>query len=117
MAVRKFLRQDIMRYSKIGKNRKKLQKWRRPKGRHSKMRKMRKGYPVGPSVGYKVSRKERGKINGYHVTLIMGPKELSLVKKGNAILISGKIGARKKMEIIKKAQEIGIKVLNMRGKK
>ena len=39
---KKFLRRDSVRFSKIGKNRKKIQKWRKPKGRDSKMRLKRK---------------------------------------------------------------------------
>ena len=56
-----FIRQDYMRHIKIGSGRKKLLKWRRPKGRHSKMRKQRKGYPAIPTVGYKAPKKEYGK--------------------------------------------------------
>ena len=36
--TKNFLRVDSARYSKLGKGRRKLQKWRKPKGRDNKMR-------------------------------------------------------------------------------
>ena len=59
----KFKRQESGRHSKLGKNRKKLQKWRGAKGRDNKIREHRFGYPKAPSVGYKNTRKDFGKIN------------------------------------------------------
>ena len=40
---KKFIRTDYWRMSKLGAGRKKLQVWRRAKGKHSKMRRRRKG--------------------------------------------------------------------------
>jgi large subunit ribosomal protein L32e len=73
---KKFIRQDSNRYSKIGKKRKALQKWRKPKGRDSKMRLHRFSYPVSPSVGYKKSRKDSGKINGLLPVRVSNSQEL-----------------------------------------
>lgn len=109
---RKFLRQDYMRYSKLGKNRKKLRKWRKPKGRHSKMRQQRKSYPTSPTVGHKTSRKQSGKINNLKPVLIHNLKELSSLGK-NSIAILARVGAKKKLEMIKHAEEKNIKILNM----
>ncbi len=113
----KFLRQDYMRHLKLGKNRKKLQKWRRPKGIHSKMRRQRKGYPVSPSPGYKKSKAERNKINGLIPVLINNLKDLEKINKTSIAVLSRKIGAKKKIEIIKKAEEMKLKILNLRGAK
>ena len=107
----KFIRQDYMRHLKIGKKRKKLQKWRKPKGRHSKMREKRKGYPISPSIGYKSPRKV------IPAKLINNMNELKNLKEKSAIIIAKKVGARKKMEIIKLAQEKNIRILNIKGKK
>ena len=109
---KKFIRQDYERYSKLGKNRKKLQKWRRPKGRDSKMRLQRKSYPASPTVGYKTSRKESGKINGFRPVLVHNIKELNSINK-NEIAILARVGTKKKLEIIKYAQEKNIKILNI----
>ncbi|MFH1290144.1 MAG: eL32 family ribosomal protein [Nanoarchaeota archaeon] len=109
---KKFVRQDSKRHSKIGKNRKKLQKWRKPKGRDSKMRLSRKSYPATVSVGYKTARKETGKIEGLIPVLVHNTKELEALSK-DMIAIIAKVGAKKKLEIIKQAQEKKIKILNL----
>lgn len=114
--AKRFLRQDTNRFSRLGKNKKYLQKWRRPKGRHSKMRKNRAGYPVSPIIGYKGPRKEAGKIKGLIPILV---KNLNDIKKAgkDSILIIARVGAKKKIDLIKKAQELNIKIANIGGKK
>ncbi len=109
----KFLRQDYMRYSKIGRRRKNLQKWRRPKGMHSKMRKQRKGYPVSPSVGFKSKKAEFGKINGYIPILVHNFKDFSTVGSNNIIILSRRLGAKKRIEMIKRAKNYKLKILNL----
>lgn len=115
---KKFVRQESVRYSKLGKRRKKLQKWKRPKGRDSKMRLKRKSRPATVSVGYKNAKKESGKIKGLSPVLVHNLKELDKAGK-NSIIIIAKIGAKKKMELIKSAEEKKIKILNVKegGKK
>ena len=108
----KFIRRDFKRFSKIGKNRKKLQVWRKPKGRDNKMRERRFGYPKCPGVGYMSPKKEAGKIQGLVPVRVLNVKGLESVGKEN-ILIVGKVGAKKKMEIIKKAAELKLKILNL----
>jgi len=113
---KEFKRQESGRHSKLGKNRKKLQKWRKPKGRDSKMRLSRKGYSKTVSIGYKSARKESGKINNLTPVLIYNLKDLnSLNNKSLAIL--ARVGAKKKLELIKLAQEKNIQILNVGGKK
>lgn len=115
MAPRKFLRQETGRHLRIGKRKKKYQTWRRPKGRHSKMRKKRKSYPVSPSVGYKSPKNEAGKIFGLTPILISNIRELEKLNKNSAVIIARKVGARKKIEIIKKADEMNLKILNVKS--
>ena len=116
MPKKKFLRQDTNRYSKLGKKRKKLQKWRRPKGRDSKMRLKRKSYPATVSIGYRTSRKERGKINGKNLVLVHNIKDLQNLRKEDMALLA-RVGAKKKMELIKFAEEKNIKIINLSGGK
>ena len=113
----KFLRDDTNRHSKLGKNRRKLQKWRRPRGRQSKMRKKRFSYPVMPCAGYGSPKKESGLINGKKPILINNVQDLTNVEKNFVLIISRRIGAKKKMDIIKKAQERNMQILNLGGKK
>ncbi|MBI5804208.1 50S ribosomal protein L32e [Candidatus Pacearchaeota archaeon] len=109
---RRFLRQDTSRHSKLGKKRKKLLKWIKPKGRDSKMRLKRKSYPSPPSVGYKSPRKISGKIKGMTPVLIHNKLDLEKIGK-KEIAILAKIGAKKKLEIISEAEKKKIEILNV----
>ena len=107
----KFLRRTWSRYSKLGKRRKKKQVWRRPTGRDNKMRERRKGYPARVEVGYKTSEKGRKKI-----MKINNLKDLEKVQK-DEIVILGKMGQKKKIEIVKKAKEKKIEISNLNVRK
>ena len=112
----KFIRTDSKRHSRLGKNRKKLQVWRRARGRHSKIRRKRFGYPRMPKIGYATSRKESGLVQGLKPVLVSNMKEISNVKKGSIIILA-RVGAKKKLEMIKKSHELGFKIANLGGKK
>lgn len=113
---KKFIRSDYTRYSKLGKNRKKLQKWRKSKGRHSKIRQKWGSHPKAPSVGFKTPKKESGKINDKFPIIVRNVKDLGKADKSNVIIL-GKIGAKKKLEIIKLADELKIQIVNVRRSK
>jgi len=112
----RFLRTDWWRRARLGKGRKKLQKWRKAKGETNKIRLKRFGYPRKPGVGYKTNRQEYGKIMGMIPVLVHNIDELDKVAK-NQIVIIAKVGARKKIDIIKRAEEKGIKIYNLGAKK
>ncbi len=101
---KQFKRQDHMRYNKLGKKSSKPT-WRKPKGRDSKMRLSRRSYPKTVSIGYKQKSQKQ-------YTLIHNLTELNNLKEKEAIL--ARIGAKKKLEIIKAAQEKKIKLLNVK---
>lgn len=106
----KFLRRTTHKYSKLGKGRKKKQKWKRPTGRDNKMREKRKGYGAVVSIGYKSETKKEA------VIVINNLKDME--KIGNIKEVGlGKVGKKKKIEIIKKAQEMKVKILNLNEKK
>ena len=108
----RFVRPDTFVMQRIGKGRRKMQKWRRVRGKHNKTRLGRFSYPVMPQVGYRTPKKEAGRVQGLFPKLVHNVKELVLLDK-NSIAIIARIGARKKIELIKKANELGIKVLNI----
>ncbi len=114
--IKKFLRRTWKRYSKLGLRRKKKQVWRRPTGRDNKMREKRRGYPAVVSLGYRKEKNTRGKINGKNPVLVKNVKELEKIKK-NDIVIIGKVGKKKKIEIAKKAKEKNLEVYNLNVKK
>lgn len=105
---KKFMRQLAHAYKRI------KPEWRKPTGSQSKMRKGKKGRPKMPSIGYKRPEKVRGlHPSGFKEVLIHNVKELEGVNpKEEAIKIASRVGEKKRAEIVKKAEEMNIKVLN-----
>ena len=104
----KFLRQDGHKKAKL-KN-----VWRAPKGRQSKMRLKKKGKRKQPSLGYSSPKEVRGlSPKGLKPIMINNIHELSNIKEGEGIILSGKIGNKKRLEIIKKIQELKLNLLNI----
>lgn len=108
----KFIRRNWTKVSRLGRKRKKKQIWRAPKGRHSKTREKRKGYPIKVMIGFKKERKKRGLIKNEKPVLISNLKELEKIKKGEIAIIA-KVGRKKKIEIARKAKEKGIPIYNI----
>ena len=105
---KKFIRRNWDKYSRLGLRRKKLQKWRRPRGIHSKMRKRRAGYPTRPEIGMKSP--------AIKIRLVGNTRELNEARKGEKIIIR-KVGKKLRQELEKEAEKLGVKILNLRGKK
>jgi ribosomal protein L32E len=112
----KFLRRTSARLSKLGKNRKKKQVWRRPTGRDNKMREQRRGKPAIVAIGYSTEKKSRGRINGKIPLFVNNIHDLTRIGK-HQIVILGNIGKKKKLEIAKKANELQIEIANLNTKK
>lgn len=108
----KFLRQEWWRFDKF----KNDPKWRRPKGTDSKMRMKLKGKARSPSIGWSSPRLVRGlHSSGYEDVLVHNVKELEMLDpQRQAARIAHTVGKRKRMAIIERAKELGIKVLNAR---
>lgn len=107
----KFIRRNWDRFSRLGRTRKKLRVWRRPKGRHSKTRERMKGYPASVRIGYGKDKEVRGKIQEKNPIMINNMKDLEKAKKDEIIII-GKMGKKKKIEIAKRAKEKNIAIYN-----
>lgn len=105
----KFIRRNWNQFSKLGKKRKKKQVWRRAKGRHSKIREKRKGYPIKVMVGFRQKKDERGLVKNQKPVLVNNIKELEKIQKGQVVII-GKMGKKKRIEIAKMAKEKNIPV-------
>ena len=108
----KFLRRTWSRYSKLGKRRKKKQVWRKPTGRHNKMREQTKGSAAIVSIGYRSNKKSRDKLMNKKPVKINNLKDLEKIKE-DEIAIIGSLGKRKKIEIAKRAKEMKIEIYNM----
>ena len=112
MARKIFLRGKWRTYSKLGRGRKKKQKYRKPKGRHNKIREKMKGNPKKVSIGYKKKKKIE------KILRISNIKELERIEnikgKGEKVrVILSNIGKKNKIEIAKKAKEMSIEIINL----
>ena len=88
--------------------------WRRPRGLHSKVRQKEKSKLKMPDIGYRQPKEIRGlHPSGFKEVLVRNFKELENVDPSKeAIRIAATVGKKKREEIIKKAKELKIKVLN-----
>ncbi len=107
-----FLRRAWDRHSKLGKGRRKKQKWRKPTGRHNKLRTQQKGKPASVSIGYGNKKENRGKINGKTPKFVRTISDLEKFPKG-VVAILGKMGKKKKFQVAKIAKEKGIIIENL----
>ncbi|MEK6904207.1 MAG: eL32 family ribosomal protein [Nanoarchaeota archaeon] len=103
-----FLRQEAHKHKKLEKN------WRKPKGIHSKMREKRKGKRRQPSMGFSSPRAVRGLTKeGFEIVRIHNQNGLDNIKI--PFYLAGGIGLRKKLEILKKAVQLKLRVLNVKN--
>ena len=105
-----FVRQDIHKKVKL------KWKWKKPKGIHSKMREKRKGHRRCVEVGWGSPRKiKHFDRSGLRVRLVSSPKEIEGINVNEeGIIISKKIGLKKRIPLLKKAEEMRITVLNIK---
>jgi large subunit ribosomal protein L32e len=104
----RFIRQESWRYDRLVEN------WRKPKGKDNKMRKQKSGVPAIVKIGYRGPKVARGlHPSGYNDNIVFNVNDLAgLDPKKDAIRMAHTVGTRKRKEIITKAAELGIKVLN-----
>ncbi len=109
----KFQRQESWRYKRVKEN------WRKPRGLDSKMRKKVKGWPPSPNKGYRNEKSVRGfHPSGFRETIVKNINDLEKVNREyEAIRIAHTVGDRKRTEIINKAKDMGICILNPREMK
>ena len=106
-----FLRQEWFRFPRLG------EKWRKPRGMHSKMRRHIQYRPNVVSIGYRGPAKVRGlHPSGFEEVMVWNPDQLEKVDpKVQAVRVGGSVGFKKRQAIEQKADELGIRVLNRTG--
>ncbi len=104
-----FIKQDY-KLKKIKRN------WRKPKGIDSKMRLRFRGNSKIVSPGYGSPVEVKGlHSSGLKMVFVASPAELEKVNKDKeGIIIRSGVGQRKRVEIINKAKEKGIRVLSVK---
>ena len=107
-----FLRQEWFRYRRLSEN------WRRPKGLTSKMRRHMKYRISVVKIGFRGPKEARYlHPSGFEEVTVCNVKDLEKIdNKRQAARISGTVGTRKRIEIEKKANEMGIRILNRLNK-
>ena len=103
-----FKRQEWFRYSKLG------EKWRKPKGIHSKMKRQLKRRPPMVDVGFRGPVAARDlHPSGFEEVLVYNVDGLEGIDpKKQAVRIGGTVGTKQRMAIEDRADELGIRVLN-----
>ncbi len=90
--------------------------WRAPKGMHSKLRRNMRGKMKHPSIGYSSPSKVRYlHPSGFIPILVHNADQLDAVGKEYGIILSARVGQRKRLDILKRAHELGLNVLNIKN--
>ncbi len=103
-----FIRQDANKKKRLSK------KWRKPRGEHSKQRNRIRNQPlVGP--GYGTPKELRGKhFSGLDIIYLASIVQVEQINpKTQGVIVSGKIGLRKRIPILKELVKKKITILNI----
>jgi len=89
--------------------------WRRPKGDDNKIRLEIKGYPKRVKIGYGKPRLVRNlHPTGFKLVIVHRPDDVDKVDPTKeAIVIGRTVGLRKRVEIVRRAIERGVRVINV----
>src|SRR5512144_2011655 len=106
----KFVRAESWKYDRFSLS------WRRPRGLDNKIRRKIKGWPPGPSMGYKGPKIARFlHPSGYEEVIVYNVADLANIDiTTQAVRIGHTVGKRKRTDIIAKAKELNLKILNMK---
>lgn len=106
----KFMRAESWKYERFSLS------WRKPRGLDNKIRRKIKGWPSGPSMGYKGPKVARFlHPSGYQEVMVYNAANLSAIDPNTqAARIAHTVGKRKRAIIIEEAEKLNIKVLNMK---
>lgn len=107
---KKWKRYHSWRYKRVPES------WRRAHGIDSCFRRKMRGYPRMVRVGYGTDKKTRHVLpSGFRNFLVRDPKDLELLLMNNrsfCATISKSLSVRKKRAVVKRAQELGVRLTN-----
>ena len=110
------IRHQADRYVKLSQRR----TWRKPKGIDNRVRRRFKGLIREPTIGYGSDKKTKYmRPDGFKTFLIHNKQDLEVLLMHNHVYaaeIASTVSSRKRVEILKRAQELDIKVTNKNAK-
>jgi large subunit ribosomal protein L32e len=94
--------------------------WRKPKGIDNRVRRRFRGTLAMPSIGYGSNKKTRHMMpSGHKAFLVSNVQDVELLLMHNktyAAEIAHNVSSRKRVDIIARAKQLGVKVTNAKAK-
>ncbi|KAK7726401.1 60S ribosomal protein L32 [Botryosphaeria dothidea] len=94
--------------------------WRKPKGIDNRVRRRFKGQAAMPKIGYGSNKKTRHMMpSGHKAFLVNNTRDVDILLMHNrtyAAEIAHAVSARKRIEIVNRAKQLGVKVTNAKAK-
>jgi len=104
----RFIRKDANKKKRLSKA------WRRPRGLHNKQRLKRRGVPPSPSSGYRAPKEVRGlHKTGLVPVIVSNIKQLDSMKKDAGVVLSSKIGDKKRHALLLEIKKRNLALLNL----
>jgi large subunit ribosomal protein L32e len=104
-----FKRQEQFKHRKLG------EKWRRPRGKQSKLRRGEKARGKKPGMGFSSPKAVRGlDKSGLREVRVFSPKDVDKLNHKEEIgVIGSSVGKKKRADILKKAEEKKVRITNI----
>jgi len=108
-----FVREESWRYKRV------KESWRAPRGKTSRVRRSKEGWPPVVKIGYARPASIRGRHpSGLTEVMVWRPQDLEQVNpKTDAVRIAHTVGENKRVQILDQAKKANIRVLNPGMKK